>query len=83
VVDGQPRPDHFCPVRRDPDPVVKPSENAWPAHLELLVDRQGYLRARWLPGSAEGWDDPARLVAEVQRLTGETAQTPPADEHVH
>jgi putative copper resistance protein D len=52
-------------------------------HMELLVDRQGYLRARWVPGAGEGWADPARLVAEVERLAREPARTPIADDHVH
>ena len=52
-------------------------------HMELLVDRQGYLRARWVPGGGEGWADPARLLAEVERLAKEPARTPLADDHVH
>jgi putative copper resistance protein D len=52
-------------------------------HMELLVDRQGYLRARWVPGAAEGWADPARLIAEVERLAREPARAPIADDHVH
>jgi putative copper resistance protein D len=52
-------------------------------HVELLVDRQGYLRARWIMGrDGDGWADPARLVAEVQRLAREPAR-PVAAEHVH
>jgi putative copper resistance protein D len=52
-------------------------------HMELLVDRQGYLRARWVPGGGEGWGDPGRLLAEVERLAREPARSPIADEHVH
>ena len=52
-------------------------------HMELLVDRQGYLRARWVPGGGEGWADPARLLAEVERLAKEPARAPLADDHVH
>lgn len=54
-----------------------------PPHAELLVDRQGYLRARWTPGGSGGWADPAALLAEVERLASEVAQAPPADEHLH
>jgi putative copper resistance protein D len=50
-------------------------------HAEFLVDRAGYLRARWL---AEG--EPTRelnlLLAEVQQLNEESSPAP-ADEHVH
>jgi putative copper resistance protein D len=55
-----------------------------PRHMELLVDRQGYLRGRFIPGAAKnGWTDPARLVAEVERLAGEAPRAPVLDEHVH
>jgi putative copper resistance protein D len=58
-----------------------------PAHMELLVDRQGYLRARWIPGDVTrdtgGWADPARLVAEIDRLARERPVAPIAAEHVH
>lgn len=52
-------------------------------HLELLVDRQGYLRARWLPGPGTGWDDPARLLAVLEELAREAPRAPAPDEHVH
>lgn len=58
-------------------------EPATLAHLELLVDRQGYLRARWAGGTELGWQDPQRLLAEVRRLAEEPARAPAADEHVH
>ena len=54
-----------------------------PEHMELLIDRQGYLRARWIPGeAASGWTDPAAILAELGRLTLERPAPPPA-EHVH
>jgi putative copper resistance protein D len=56
-------------------------------HMELLVDRQGYLRARWIPrdlgGGTEGWADLGRLLAEVDRLAREVPVAPLAAEHVH
>jgi putative copper export protein/mono/diheme cytochrome c family protein len=56
-------------------------------HMELLVDRQGYLRARWIPqdlaAAADGWADPARLLAEIGQLAREVPVGPPAGEHVH
>lgn len=55
-----------------------------PRHLELLIDRQGYLRARFIPDGPEpGWRDPWRLVAEVERLAKEMPRTLTPDEHVH
>jgi putative copper resistance protein D len=47
-------------------------------HAELLVDRQGYLRARWtMP------PDAAQLLAHIDRLNTEPLVAPPADEHTH
>jgi putative copper resistance protein D len=47
-------------------------------HAELLVDRQGYLRARWPTPPA-----PSRLLADIDRLNTEPMAAPPADEHAH
>ena len=55
-----------------------------PAHMELLIDRFGYLRARWLPTQEpDGWSAPQGLVAEVRRLAQEPQILPPAAAHVH
>lgn len=53
-----------------------------PDHLELLIDRQGYLRARWIPDGG-GWTELSALFAEIQQLNQETPAGPPPDEHVH
>jgi hypothetical protein len=50
--------------------------------VEYLIDRQGYLRARWTPDSG-GWAEVRGLLAEVQQLNQETISVPPAEEHVH
>ncbi len=58
---------------------------AWiraPTHVEYLIDRQGYLRARWTPDSG-GWAEVTGLLAEIQQLNQETISVPPAEEHVH
>jgi putative copper export protein/mono/diheme cytochrome c family protein len=47
-------------------------------HAELLIDRAGYLRARFT-GSA----DVAALLADVDRLNAEPLTATPADEHAH
>ena len=47
-------------------------------HAELLIDRQGYLRARWA-----GFGDPAQIVAGLERLNTEPVALPPASEHAH
>jgi putative copper resistance protein D len=55
-----------------------------PAHMEFLIDRSGYLRARWQPGGPQpGWSDIKVLLAEIQALNQETAVAAPPDEHVH
>jgi putative copper resistance protein D len=52
------------------------------AHAEFLIDRQGYLRARWTP-EGKGWTEVTALLAEIQQLNQEAPTAPPADEHVH
>jgi putative copper resistance protein D len=60
-----------------PDPPLPP-------HMEFLIDRSGYLRARWIPGGANpGWSDIKVLLAEIQALSQETVVAAPPDEHVH
>jgi putative copper resistance protein D len=55
-----------------------------PLHAEFLIDRQGYIRARWLPGSpGPAWDRPATLTDQIQLLDKETPAGPAPDEHVH
>lgn len=53
-----------------------------PTHIEFLIDRQGYLRARFIPGEGAGWEIP-RLLKEIDRLAKETPRAPAPDEHVH
>jgi len=67
---------------RSPD-VIRP-DPPMPSHVELLVDRSGYLRARWIPGGPPpGWSDVKVLLAEIQALNQETAAPAAPDEHVH
>jgi putative copper resistance protein D len=55
-----------------------------PPHMEFLIDRSGYLRARWIPGGPRsGWADLKVLLAEIQALNQESAAAAPAEEHVH
>ena len=53
-----------------------------PGHVEFLIDRQGYMRARWSPGSGQGWDSVGALFAQVRALNEERPAAAP-DEHVH
>jgi copper resistance protein D len=54
-----------------------------PFHIEFLIDRQGYIRARWLPGSGPGWVGAEELMAMIERLNQEKPRAPAPDEHVH
>jgi putative copper resistance protein D len=50
-------------------------------HAELLIDRQGYLRA--IAADASALRDANLLLAEVQQLNQEKTPPPPPAEHVH
>jgi putative copper resistance protein D len=56
---------------------------AAPAHIEFLIDRQGYLRARWTPGEAPGWDPLSELLRQVEILNREKPRAPAPRRHVH
>jgi putative copper resistance protein D len=51
-------------------------------HSELLIDRQGYLRAIASLGG-DAMRDASALLAQVQQLNGEKTPPPPPAEHVH
>lgn len=59
-----------------PDPPVPP-------HMEFLIDRQGYMRARWIPGDGAGWSKAEILLGEIERLAKERPRAPAPDEHIH
>ncbi len=54
-----------------------------PSHMELLIDRQGYVRARWIPGERPSWAEISRLLQEIERLDKEAPRAPAPEEHVH
>jgi hypothetical protein len=51
-------------------------------HAELLIDRQGYLRAIW-NGEAAAMPETAALTREVEVLNQEKNIPPFPDDHVH
>jgi putative copper resistance protein D len=55
----------------------------FPAHVEFLIDRQGYVRARWLPGNEPGWAKAEELLATIGWLNQEKPRAPAPDEHIH
>jgi putative copper resistance protein D len=88
AVDGAPEAARaYMLFRRDLTLEGQRPEPAPVPHMELLVDRQGYLRARWIPGdlahATDGWADTTRLLAEINRLAREVPATAMAAEHVH
>ena len=47
-------------------------------HMEFLVDRYGYLRARWIPeADGPGWSDTDMLMQQVAQLNREKEILPP------
>ena len=52
-------------------------------HVEYLVDRQGYIRARWLPSEGDAWKSIDDLLAQAQILRTEKPRAPAPDWHVH
>jgi putative copper resistance protein D len=55
-----------------------------PNHIEFLIDRFGYLRARWIPRQDDpGWLESSVLLDQFERLAREKEILPPADDHVH
>jgi putative copper resistance protein D len=54
-----------------------------PSHMEFLIDRQGYIRARWLPDSGLRPDEMQSLIAAIEQLNQQKPAAPAPDEHVH
>jgi putative copper resistance protein D len=59
-------------------------EGTLPPHMEFLVDRYGYLRARWIPeADGPGWDNTGMLMQQIAQLNREKEILPPPGDHVH
>jgi len=59
-------------------------EGTLPKHMEFLMDRYGYLRARWIPTvDGAGWTDIGELMRQIAQLNREKEIRPPPDDHVH
>lgn len=74
----------------DPDPRVvaaysmfRPTGRADSDHFEFLVDRDGYLRARWAPGDGPDWSRMPELLAQVETLKLEGPHEAAHSAHVH
>jgi putative copper resistance protein D len=61
-----------------------PSEGSTVRHVEFLIDRQGYMRARWIPSDGgKGWSDLVTLREQISTLDKEKPSGPAPAEHVH
>lgn len=52
-----------------------------PLHVEFLIDRSGYIRARWIPQEDASWSDLGYVESQLQILAAEPAHPPPPDIH--
>jgi putative copper export protein/mono/diheme cytochrome c family protein len=55
------------------------------SHMEFLIDRFGYIRARWIADEEpNGWSPTDRLLLQqVDKLNTEPRMLPPPDNHIH
>ena len=54
-----------------------------PEHMEFLLDRYGYLRARWIPSiDQKGWSDIDRLSQQISLLNREKNEIPFPEDYV-
>jgi putative copper resistance protein D len=59
-------------------------EGTFPKHMEFLIDRYGFLRARWIPAvDGAEWTDISTLMQQIEQLNREKEIRPPPDDHVH
>jgi putative copper export protein/mono/diheme cytochrome c family protein len=54
-----------------------------PKHTEFLIDKRGYIRARWIAREGTGWLNLENLLQEIELLQNEKSQVPAPDDHVH
>ncbi len=73
----------YALFRRSLSPEFSGPDVPLPSHLELLIDRQGYLRGRWIPDEGMGWSDPEQLLTAIDVLRNEKLVAPSPDLHVH
>jgi putative copper export protein/mono/diheme cytochrome c family protein/peroxiredoxin len=52
-------------------------------HAEFLIDRSGYIRARWLPEEDSSWSDPGFIETQLEMLAREPPAPPPPGPHDH
>ncbi len=59
-------------------------EGMTPDHIEFMIDRFGYLRARWVARfEGFGWQNVNALTFQLDQLNQEDEIMPPPDDHAH
>lgn len=54
-----------------------------PEHMEFLIDRNGYLRARWIPDvDRTGWAEIDVLIRQISLLNNEKAKKPYPEDYI-
>lgn len=59
------------------------AQGAAPTHIEFLIDRQGYLRARWIGVPDAATNRTAEVLAQVDVLKHEAARAAAPEGHAH
>jgi putative copper resistance protein D len=54
-----------------------------PKHTEFLIDKRGYIRARWIAKEGGGRLNIENLLQEIETLQNEKSQVPAPADHVH
>jgi len=58
-------------------------KGATPSHMEFLIDRNGYLRGRWIPSiDSSGWSDIDQLTRQISLLNRENTKILYPEEYV-
>jgi putative copper resistance protein D len=59
------------------------ASGAMPTHVELLIDRWGYIRARWIDVPAAAAKRTEQILPQIKRLEDEPPRVPGAERHAH
>jgi putative copper resistance protein D len=71
-------------LRRTQDDAGRTIADEVPVHMEFLIDRFGYVRARWVDvPQAQEWPEDGLLLRQMDLLRDEPRLMPSPDDHVH
>jgi peroxiredoxin len=66
-----------APIDSDQD------DQSGPKHAEFLIDRQGYIRARWTPNNGSAWLQVPYLLSQLPAMDREQPQPSVSHDHDH